>query len=346
MTAHEAESLMAREVREIPDAVARLLDRGGPAIRVAAAAARRLDPPFLATVARGSSDHACTYLKYASELLLGRAVASLGPSVASVYGARLRIAGALAISVSQSGQSPDIVEMARSARAGGALTVAVTNHPDSPLARESELVLDLHAGPELSVAATKTFVTSAVAGLSLLAEWAADRALLKAIAELPESLSRALSLDWSDLEAAAAGATSLYTLGRGPSYAMSNEAALKFKEVALIHAESHSSAEVLHGPVSIVDAAFPVLAFAAADAAEAGVAEIAAAIAAKGARVFVTTTAGAGRAHRLAVARTGHWLTDPLALIVPFYAAVERIARARGIDPDRPRHLSKVTETI
>lgn len=340
------DSLMAREVREIPQAVARLLDRGGPAIRAAAEAARKLDPPFLATVARGSSDHACTYLKYASELLLGRPVASVGPSVASVYGARLRIAGALALTVSQSGQSPDIVAMARSARAAGALTIALTNHPDSPLAAESEFVLDLHAGPELSVAATKTFVNSAVAGLAFLALWAEDRALLAALAALPEALERAVALDWSPLAAAAQDASSLYTLGRGPSYAMSNEAALKFKEVALIHAESHSSAEVLHGPVSIVDAAFPVLAFAAADAAEAGVADIAADMAGKGARVLVTTDRPAGRAERLPTVRTGHWLTDPLALIVPFYATVEALARARGIDPDRPRHLNKVTETV
>jgi glucosamine--fructose-6-phosphate aminotransferase (isomerizing) len=196
------------------------------------------------------------------------------------------------------------------------------------------------------VAATKTFVTSTVAGLAMLAEWSGQDDLLRAISDLPEALSRAIDLDWSELTEAAVGVSSLYTLGRGPSYAMSNEAALKFKEVALIHAESHSSAEVLHGPISIVDTAFPVLAFAAADAAEAGVVEVAASVAAKGARAFVTTTRDAGGARRLPVVRTGHWLTDPIALIVPFYAAVESIARAKGIDPDRPRHLSKVTETI
>jgi glucosamine--fructose-6-phosphate aminotransferase (isomerizing) len=341
-----AESLMAREIREIPDAVARLLDQGGPAIRAAAQAAQKLDPAFLVTVARGSSDHACTYLKYAAELVLGRPVASVGPSVASVYGAPLRISGAMVVAVSQSGKSPDIVELARAARSGGAMSVAVTNNPGSPLAEVSDFVLNLHAGPELSVAATKTFVTSVVAGLALVAEWSGQGDLIRAIADLPEALLRAVSLDWSDLADAAQHASSLYTLGRGPSYAMSNEAALKFKEVALIHAESHSSAEVMHGPISIVDPGFPVLAFTAADAAEPGVIEAAADAAAKGAQAFVTTTREAGGAQRLPVIRTGHWLTDPIALIPPFYATVERIAQAKGIDPDRPRHLRKVTETI
>ena len=163
-------SQMAAEVAEIPDAVARLLGAEAGTIKAAARAAVALDPTVIATVARGSSDHAATYLKYAAELTLGLPVASIGPSVASIYGAQLKLTRALCISVSQSGQSPDIVEMARSARAGGALTIAVTNNAASPLAQVSERTLDIHAGPELSVAATKTFVTSAVALLALVAE--------------------------------------------------------------------------------------------------------------------------------------------------------------------------------
>ena len=339
------DSLMAQEVREIPEAVARLLDDGAQAIREVADAARALDPAYIATVARGSSDHVCTYLKYVAELTLGLPVASIGPSVASIYKAPLRLSGALTISVSQAGQSPDIVDLARAARAGGALTVAITNHPQSPLALASDRTLALHAGPERSVAATKTFVTSAVAGVAMIAEWTRDEGLLSAIAGLPEALSNAVALDWPELREALTEAQSLYTLGRGPAYAMSNEAALKFKEVAQIHAESYSSAEVLHGPVAIVGADFPVLAFAAADAAEPGIVETADAIAGKGARVFVTS--GQARvATALPVVRTGHPLTDPLALIATFYAMVERIAVAKGFDPDTPRHLHKVTETV
>ncbi len=341
----EHPSLMRAEILEIPDAVERLLSLGEAQIAATASAINRVDPALMVTVARGSSDHVCTYLKYACELLLGVPVASIGPSVASIYHARLRLDRAVCLSVSQSGKSPDIVEMARSARRDGALTVALCNVADSPLARASAHVIDIHAGAEKSVAATKTFVTSAVAGLLLLAEWRRDADLLSAIRALPKALERAAQTEWPEVRAALTGAESLFTLGRGPSWAISNEAALKFKETCRIHAESYSSAEVLHGPVSIVGEGFPVLCFAAADAAEPAVAGIADDIAAKGAKVFVTS-ALAGRAREIAHVRTGHPLTDPISLVTTFYAMVEQVATARGIDPDTPRHLKKVTETL
>jgi glucosamine--fructose-6-phosphate aminotransferase (isomerizing) len=341
----EEHSLMFQEVREIPLAVQRLLDKSGADIAAAAKAVRDIDPAVIVTVARGSSDHACTYLKYAAELMLGLPVASVGPSVTSIYGAKLRLRDMLCISVSQSGKSPDIVDLARAARAGGALALAITNDASSPLAMAADRVIDIQAGPERSVAATKTFVTSAVAGLALLADWHGDRALQAAIAGLPERLALACEADWSPLTTFMARESSLFTISRGPSLAISGEAALKFKETCQIHAENYSSAEVMHGPVSIVGQGFPVLALAAADAAEATIAEVADALAGKGARVFATTDR-VEKAEVLPFVRTGHWLTDPLALIVSFYAMVERLAVARGINPDTPRHLRKVTETV
>lgn len=338
------ETQMRREVLEIPSAVQRLLDRGGDDIRRAASAIRDRDPAFFVSVARGSSDHVATYLKYVAELLTGTPIASVGPSIASIYQRQLRLSGSVCLSVSQSGQSPDIVDMTGMARQGGALTVAMTNDPDSPLADVADHTLNLHAGPELSVAATKTFVNSAAAGVWLLAEWADDADLRAAIHDLPRRLQSAIDMDWSAVQAALTNRNSIYCLGRGPAYAISNEAALKFKETCQIHAESYSSAEVLHGPVSIVDPGFPVIAFAAADDAETALAVVADEIAQKGATVFGTTT----RLHHatsLPTERTAHPLTDPIALIVSFYAMVEQVATARGIDPDAPRHLSKVTET-
>lgn len=336
---------MRREIDEIPEAVERLLSCGAADTARVAAAARDLDPSVIVSVARGSSDHVCTYLKYAAEILLGVPVASVGPSVASIYGAPLRLKGGMCLSVSQSGKSPDIVAMAASARRDGALTVALTNDAASPLAEASEHTLDIHAGPELSVAATKTFVTSAVAGIWLLAEWDRNAALLKAIRDLPQQLEKAAQINWPEVRAAIGERQSLFTLGRGTSLAVSNEAALKFKETSQLHAESYSSAEVLHGPVSIVDEGFPVLGFAAADAAEAPLAGIADEIAAKGAQVFATT-GQVSTATQLDHIRTGHALTDPLSLIVSFYSMVEAFATSRGIDPDAPRHLKKVTETL
>jgi len=334
---------MRREIEEIPTAVARLLDEGAKTTRDIAAEIARRDPRFLISVARGSSDHACTYLKYASELLFGLPMASVGPSVASIYGTPLRANGTLCLAVSQSGKSPDIVDLTGNTRDSGAFVVAITNDPASPLAEAASATLDIHAGPEISVAATKTFVTSVVAGLWLMAEWKRDPELLAAIQALPEVLDRATRCDWSPLVEAITG-DNLFTLGRGPSWAISNEAALKFKETCRIHAESYSSAEVLHGPVSIVGSGFPVIGFAAADKAEAVLVEVAEQIAAKGAQVFVTSDK-VRQAERLEHVRSGHWLTDPIPLIVSFYAMVDQIAARRGINPDAPRHLRKVTET-
>ncbi len=338
-------SQMRREILEIPTAVERLLSQGTPQIKQAAKAARDLDPAFVITVARGSSDHVCSYLKYACELLLGLPVASIGPSISSIYQAPMKLTNSLSISISQSGKSPDIVEMARTSKRDGALSLAITNNPSSPLADVCDHVLDIYAEAEISVAATKTFVTSAVAGLMLLAEWRGDRDLLDAINELPSHLEKASAIDWPEVRIAINDEHSLFTLGRGPVSAISNEAALKFKETCQIHAESYSSAEVLHGPISIVDSGFPVLGFACADAAEDALASIADEIAAKGAQVFATTER-VKRAQRIDHIRTSHDLTDALSLIVSFYTMVDQVAAERGVNPDMPRHLKKVTETV
>jgi glucosamine--fructose-6-phosphate aminotransferase (isomerizing) len=336
---------MRTEIDDIPAACVRLLDDCAAAIREAAGTIAALDPAFYVTVARGSSDHACTYFKYVTELLTGVPVASVGPSVASIYHAKLRLRGGVVLAVSQSGQSPDIVALTSAARAGGGHTVAITNRIDSPLAGAAHAAIDIHAGPELSVAATKTFVTSALATLMLAAEIARDDALLDSLATLPDHLAQAARADWNPAADAVLSSGSLYCIGRGPAWAIANEAALKFKETALIHAESYSSAEVMHGPVSIVERGFPVLAFAAGDAAESALVDVADRLAEKGATVFATSPR-AGAAQALPVIRTGHPLTDPLALIVSFYGMVESVAVAKGIDPDHPRHLSKVTETL
>ncbi len=335
---------MRREINEIPDAIDRLLTDDAGAIKAAAAAARAHDPLFLISVARGSSDHACSYLKYASELLLGLPMASVGPSVKSIYDVDMRCNRALCISVSQSGQSPDIVQLTKSLTKGGAYSVAITNNTGSALAAAASSTLPIHAGPELSVAATKTFVTSLVTGLWLLAEIKQDEDLLASIRGLPEVLHHAVSCDWGAVVEAIDG-QSLFTLGRGMSWAISNEAALKFKETCQIHAESYSSAEVLHGPVSIVDQGFPVLVFASGDAAEANITEVADALSSKGARVF-TTSDLVKHATSLPHFRTAHWITDPVAAITSFYGLVETVAVSRGINPDAPRHLKKVTETV
>lgn len=333
------------EIGEIAGAVGRLLGEGRDGIGAAAEALRAADPHLVVTVARGSSDHAATFFKYACELVTGVPVASVGPSIASIYGAELKLARAGAIGISQSGKSPDIVALLESAARAGAATIAVTNTPDSPLANAAGHVVDLLAGEERSVAATKTFVTSAVAGLAIVAEWSGDAALREALENLPEALDRARACDWSALIAAVGGSNSLYVLGRGPGTAIASEAALKFKETSGLHAEAYSSAEVLHGPSAIVGSGFPVLALSVEDKARASILETCARLAGQGAAVFVTDPEpGGGTA--LPVVRTGHPLTDPIALAVSFYGFIEALARHRGYDPDQPPHLRKVTATL
>ena len=338
-------SRMRQEIDEIPHAVRRLIDGSRSEVADIGARLRDTDPAFLATIARGSSDHAAAYLKYAIELETGLPVASIGPSIASVYGKQMKMADSATFAISQSGKSPDIVAMSANARRGGSLTIALTNVIASPLARESIAALDMLAGPELSVAATKSFVNSAVAGLLILAEWTGNLVLKNAIEALPQALSQAVACDWSSLLEGVEGHTSLYILGRGPAWPIACEAALKFKETSGLHAEAYSAAEVMHGPVSIVGRAFPVLALAARDLSEEHVIKVCDRLADQGASVFVTSSQPT-KAQRLPFAATGFGLTDALVQIASFYGFVEMLSRKRGLDPDRPAHLNKVTETI
>lgn len=342
----EPKTFMRAEVADIPAAAERFLEGARAEITAAAGAMRAADPALLVTVARGSSDHAATYLKYAVELLAGVPVASVGPSVASVYHRPLRLSRAVCVGISQSGQSPDIVEMMRAAAEGGAVSIAITNFADSPMGAAADHTLALRVGPEQSVAATKTFAVSVLAGLALLAEWREDADLRAAVAAAPEAFARALDCDWTPLAERLEKAGSLYVLGRGPGFAIANEMALKFKETCGVHAESYSAAEVLHGPAALVSARFPVLALGVADAALAGVISTAERLAGQGADVFLTARGAPPPVTALPVVEGGHPLIAPLVAIVSFYVFIEALARRRGLNPDQPPHLRKVTETI
>lgn len=312
---------MRREIAEIPEATARLLEGSAKELAETGQHLKRAAPRFVTTVARGSSDHAASFLKYAIELTAGLPVASIGPSISSIYGAKLKLADSACLAISQSGKSPDIVAMAEGARAGGALTIALTNTAGSPLAAASDHAIDILAGTEKSVAATKTFVNSAVAGLAVLAHWTDDDKLLAALKALPDYFAKAVDCDWMGIAGALTDGNSLFILGRGPSFAIANEAALKFKETCAMHAESYSAAEVMHGPLALVRPGFPVLALAARDASEPSIAAAADGLAERGAAIHITS-ALAKKAHILPHVATGHPLTDPLMLIASFYGFV------------------------
>ena len=333
-------SHMAREAAEAPDAVARFLDHNRPALATLGARLRRSPPPVVITSARGSSDNAASYFKYLTEILLGVPCASVGASVVSVYGAALKAPNGLCITISQSGKSPDIVALQDAARKAGALTVALVNVADSPAAANADICLALQAGPELSVAATKSFIVSLAAGAAIAAHWLGRPQFIAAVEALPECLAKAARIDWPGFTHWALDAQSLYVLGRGPSLPVAAETALKLKETCAIHAEAYSIAEVMHGPWELMGQGFPVLALVPADAARESSRQALAKIRNTGADVLVVEDGG------LPFAPAGDPLLDPIAMAQTTYLAIERLAQALGRDPDRPRLLKKVTETM
>jgi len=339
---------MDAEIRSIPAAATRLLDKGSALADELGTMLAHRDPDVVTTVARGSSDHAAAYLKYAIELTCGIPVASTGPSISSVYNAPMRLTNGATFAISQSGKSPDIVSMAQAAKHGGSAVISFTNASTSPLALVSGNNFDICAGPELSVAATKTFVLSILAGLMVVGRWKQDDKLLAALADLPEKFQQALNCDWTSLaDRICKGQQktgSLYVLGRGPSYAIAKECALKFKETCQIHAEAYSAAEVMHGPVSIAQAGFPILVLASPDASHSSIVSAADDLSLRGVDVFITSKESDSK--QLPHVDAGHPLVTPLIRVVSFYQFVEKLAARTGLNPDQPPHLRKVTETV
>jgi len=338
-------TLMLAEASEAPAAVARLIAGNEAACRALGARLRAKPPRFVVTCARGSSDSAATFATYLIEIALNTVVASVGPSVSSIYGARPKMAEALFIAISQSGRSPDIVALAETARKDGALTVALVNDTSSPLAARCEIVLPLHAGPEKSVAATKSYIAALAGILQLTAHWSGETGLAAAVARLPDDLAAALRQDWSPALPLLATVANLYVAGRGPGFAAALEAGIKIKETCGFHAEALSAAELMHGPMTLAGADFPVLMFSQDDASLPGIRELARTLAARGVPVIAGGPAADVASLPLPSTAGVHPFVQPVLLIQSFYPLVEALSRARGRDPDRPPHLLKVTET-
>jgi glucosamine--fructose-6-phosphate aminotransferase (isomerizing) len=338
---------MLLESRQAATAAAALLAAEGPAFAALGERFRCQPPRQLLTVARGSSDHAAHYMAYLLMARLGRLVASLPMSVVTLYQASLNCDGLAAFAFSQSGQSPDLVAPTRYMGAHGACTVALVNEAGSPLAQAAQQVIALHAGPERSVAATKSFIAQLVAGAALVAAWQQDPAFAAALQALPGALQRAADQDWSLAVDELVAAERLYVLARGTGLPIAMEAALKFKEVCGIQAEAYSGAEVQHGPMALVEEGFPLLVLAPPGPAQAGLLALADDMRRRGAHVLLAAPPGtAGMPSRvLPLVTTGNPDLDPVTTVQSFYPMVEALARARGRDPDQPRHLNKVTRT-
>jgi glucosamine--fructose-6-phosphate aminotransferase (isomerizing) len=296
------------------------------------------------TVARGSSDHAASYFASLTMSRLGVPVASLPMSVATLQQAPLQVRDQLALAFSQSGKSPDLVGTMEALRKAGALTVAAVNAPNSPLADACEFHLPLVAGPELSVAATKSYIAMLSISAQLVAHWQKDDALLGALNTLPDALHAAGKLDWSKAVDELRGVERMIVIGRGLGLAIAQEAALKLKETSGIQAEAFSSAEVRHGPMELIDRDYPLLVFAPRGPEQAGLLQLARDMQARGARVLLAAPDDVAEAS-LPLAPTAHAALDPIAAILSFYVMAAGLAAARGRNPDAPRHLNKVTET-
>jgi len=333
LEAGQASSVVAAQLAANADRVQGLAER------------LRANPPrVVVTIARGSSDHAATFARYLIETRAGVLTSSAGLSVSSVYDASPNLDGALVLAVSQSGKSPDLLASVKAAKAAGAYAVALVNVADSPLAQLADAVIPLHAGPERSVAATKSYIAALSAITQLIAAWTQDDELTQALSTLPDALAQAWTLDWTPAVDRLKDARNLYVLGRGVGFAVALEAALKFKETCGLHAEAFSAAEVLHGPMALVKDGFPALVFAQNDESRASVDAMAEGLRQRGAHVLLAGTGETGPGALPTL--PGHPVLEPILMIQSFYRMANALSVARGYDPDSPPHLNKVTETV
>ena len=335
---------MLTEALQAPQAVARLLAADADVLAVIAEAWRAAPPTGVLTLARGSSDHAASYFAYLVMARLGWLVTSLPMSVVTLYGTRLQSERLWSLAFSQSGRSPDLIEPQAAFKAQGARTLAIVNDAHSPLAEAAEWVLPLHAGPEASVAATKSFIAQLVVGARLVASIGGDARVRDALQGLPEVLAQAAQQDWSAGLDALRASDGLFVVGRGAGLAVALEAALKLKETCGLHAEAFSAAEVQHGPKALLRHDFTVLVLAPRGPAHSGLVAAAEGFRQHGARVLLAAPPGTPGAD-LPLLTAGHEDLDPISAIQSFYPFVEALARERGLDPDQPRHLAKVTLT-
>jgi glucosamine--fructose-6-phosphate aminotransferase (isomerizing) len=335
---------MFEEAADASNAVRAQLKHDASSIAAIGAELRRLKPRAVITCARGSSDHAATFAKYLIETRAQVLTASAAPSVSSVYGVTQDVRGCLFIAISQSGRSPDLLASVQSAKASGATILAMCNSADSPLVAAADLVVELRAGPETSVAATKSYLASLASIARLVASWTQSTTLEGAIERLPHLLDQSWALDWSAALLPLESADNLYVVGRGLGLAAAQETALKCKETCGMHAEAFSSAELRHGPYTLLREGFPALLLAQKDATLPGIEALANELSRRGVPVMIAGGKAPG-ATVLPTVEAAPELT-PILLVQSAYRMIASLAVRRGLDPDRPPHLRKVTETV
>lgn len=341
-------SILEDEIRSQPEVVARLLDGETEGIQRMLARLPAFD--YVLVAARGTSDHAALYAQYAWGGLAGHTVALAAPSLFTLYGRPPRLAGALVVGISQSGQSPDIVAVLEEARRQGRPTLAITNDRGSPLASAADHVVDVHAGPERSVAATKTYTAELAAIATIAASWSGDQARVREVRELPRWIDGTLGLGTTiahDAQRLSAART-LVAVGRGYNQATAFEVALKVEELASVLAVSYSAADFRHGPIAAVDPGALSLLVMPSGLALPDMLDVAAGLRQRRAELLVISDAPEalvlGAARLVLPAGIPEWLS-PVCAVVPGQQLALELALAKGLDPDRPRGLRKVTRT-
>jgi glucosamine--fructose-6-phosphate aminotransferase (isomerizing) len=336
------------EIREQPEALRRLLEHDAEFARVADAIRER--GPLVRIVGHGSSDNAATYGVYAFGVLAGRTALRDSIALTVYFDAAFDLTGSTVLGLSQSGQTPDVVEYLVRARRRGAFTVAVTNDPASELAQVAEAVLPLEAGPELAVAATKTYLNQ-LAALALLAAHVGENGKrvtdgVKSVSDQLEQALPALEVQAQALALPFAYVGRMFVIGRGPEFATARETALKLLETCRLAASPLTATDLVHGPVAVLDPLFPVWTIASRDRTLAAVQEASQHVRKFGSTIVVCGNAAdaiEGAEYRLPVPSPGVQLLSPLLSVVPGQLFAAALARGKGFDPDRPRGLTKVT---
>ncbi|QYJ78060.1 glucosamine-6-phosphate deaminase NagB-II [Shewanella acanthi] len=329
-------TIMEQEARTAPQKIAAQITANQGIMQSLGEQLRAYAPRFVMIVGRGSSDHAGVFAKYLFEIEAGVPTFAAAPSVASVYGKSLQLEGGLVIVISQSGRSPDILAQARMAKNAGAYCVALVNDESAPIKDIVDMVVPLRAGVEHAVAATKSYLATLSAILQLAAAWTQNESLKDAVNSLPQALQSAVDAEPQLTAESVEDVKNLVVLGRGLGYAVSKEIALKLKEVCSIHAEAFSSAEFLHGPVTLVEKKLTIVDVCIGDESYASHIE----------QIANVKERGAILVHLNQTAFEIHPRVAPLALLQRFYIDVAAVAIARGIDPDQPAGLKKVTQTL
>lgn len=335
---------MAKEILDIPNVIERQHEENAAVLIELAEYLKRTKPTQIITLGRGSSNNASIYGKYLFETGLGIPVSVAAPSLSTIYKQPLIAKNAVLIVTSQSGKSPDLVNFALMMKEQGTKIIGIINDEKSPLAKECDFLFGIKAGEEKSVAATKSFVGSLSIYAAIFAAWNEDSELAEALINLPLTLDQVVNSEWPELIESLSHAKDLFVIGRGVGLSTAVEAALKLKETCQIHAEGISASEIFHGSVSLITPQYPVISFVGSDASRESCLEVNKKLEGYGAKVF-SLDHKASSETTLVIPKV-HPLLQPLVQISAYYKVIEKLSNHRGLNPDIPPNLKKVTETL